>query len=396
MSRIHRAASAVVVCGLFLPCVHAHAQSQSILSLLPTEGRTLTVDEEAAGGLSFADPFGPDGERMEAWSLEGTAGQSVTIDLHSEAFDPVIFVAGPGLQSNVRDDDSGPGCDARVELTFLETGTHTVVAASTFADQTGAYTLHVQSTPRPIAEYACGAANPEVLQNLPVDPERTLEVGESAVGFLDGDEPQIDDNRRGVAWTLEGTQGGRVTVRLVSEAFDPYLYAVGPGLDVITDDDSGGDRNAQLELTFPGTGRYRIIVSSFGGGAEGGYTIEVAPPLDANDVAPAGSLVLGETVEGTLPTSAPTLFDGRPAQIWELDGQAGQSVSVELLSDDFDPYLYLIGPGLDTPMEDDDGAGGLNARIDLALPESGSYRVVVSAFGSGSGGDFELTASAGP
>jgi len=73
-----------------------------------------------------------------------------------------------------------------------------------------------------------------------------------------------------------------------------------------------------------------------------------------------------------------------------LEGVAGQAVSIELVSEDFDPYLYVVGPGMDLPVEDDDSAGDMDSLVELEFPESGTYRIIVSAFSSGSGGDFEI------
>ena len=42
----------------------AHAQSQSVLALLSTEGRSLAPGQEAAGALSSSDPRGPDDARL--------------------------------------------------------------------------------------------------------------------------------------------------------------------------------------------------------------------------------------------------------------------------------------------------------------------------------------------
>ena len=57
-----------------------------------------------------------------------------------------------------------------------------------------------------------------------------------------------------------------------------------------------------------------------------------------------------------------------------------------------DAFLYLMGPGLSSPLMDDDGAGGLNSRIEVTLPEEGVYTLVVSSVGAGSEGDFRLRA----
>jgi hypothetical protein len=61
-----------------------------------------------------------------------------------------------------------------------------------------------------------------------------------------------------------------------------------------------------------------------------------------------------------------------------------------MTSDDFDAYLYLVGPGLERIRTDDDGAGDLNALIELTLPADGPYKIVAAALSSGSSGGYTL------
>jgi hypothetical protein len=67
-----------------------------------------------------------------------------------------------------------------------------------------------------------------------------------------------------------------VKIRLESDAFDGFLYLLGPGLDgVLTDDDGGGDLHAEITLTFPAAGTYRIVVSSVDSSASGEFRLSV-------------------------------------------------------------------------------------------------------------------------
>jgi serine protease Do len=71
--------------------------------------------------------------------------------------------------------------------------------------------------------------------------------------------------------------------------------------------------------------------------------------------------------------------------VWGFSGVAGQEVVIDLISDDFDSYLYLAGPGLSEPLSDDDGGGNLHSRLTLSVPESGEYRIIVSSLSGGEG-----------
>ena len=93
----------------------------------------------------------------------------------------------------------------------------------------------------------------------------------------------------------------------------------------------------------------------------------------------------GYFYDSALTTSDLRLRDGSRAELWMFEGVAGDCVVVEGLSDAFDIYLMLRHgePFGDTIAEDDDGAGGRNARLRLTLPRGGTYFVAVTSAGRG-------------
>jgi hypothetical protein len=374
----------------------AQAQAgRSLFELLDPEGE-LTVGEDVRGALSAADVRDPSDSYVEAWALEGRAGESVTVDMISDDFDSYLYVVGPGLGETLSDDDSGGACHARITFTFLENGTFHVIASSTAARRTGPYMLRVSDTPGPTAGYSCGGMNPVLLTDLPTDGRR-LALGDVVSGSLSGRSPTIGDGRRAEAWLLEGRAEESVVVILESEAFDAYLYATGPGLgDVLSDDDGAGELNSRLVFTFPVDGDYLVVASQVSGGGVGEYTIRVEQPVDLAALPTEGRAVMvGGAVDGYLTLNDPLTADGRRGQAWALEGHAGENYVIELISEDFDAYLYFAGPGLSQPLTDDDGAGDLNSRITVTLPENGTYRVVASALDGGASGQFQLVVNRG-
>ncbi len=324
----------------------AEAQAgRSLFELLEPEGE-LTVGAEVWGALSAADVRAPDDSYVEAWALEGRAGESVTVDMITDEFDSYLYVVGPGLGETLSDDDSGGACHARITFTFLENGTFHVIASSTASQQTGPYVLRVSDTPGPTAGYSCGGMNPALLTDLPTDGRR-LARGDVVSGSLSGESPTIGDGRRAEAWLLEGRAGESVVVILESEAFDAYLYATGPGLgEVLSDDDGAGELNSRLTFTFPVDGDYLIVASQVGGGGVGTYTIRVEEPVDLAQLPTHGRAVLvGGAVDGHLTLNDPLTADGRRGQAWALEGRAGEVYVVDLISDDFDAYTILRDRG---------------------------------------------------
>lgn len=365
----------------------ATAQTRSVLSLLPTEDRRLTIGSEASGALSASDFVSTYDAYLEAWELEGRAGNTVTIDLVSDDFDAMLYLTGPGLADTMSDDDGGDGCNARLSFTFLESGTFHVVATTLNSRTTGTYRIRVSEDAGSEPRYGCGEADPTALMALPVE-GRSLSMGSVESGRMHAFSATLSEGQPAEAWLLQGQAGERVTIVMESTDFDAYLYLTGPGLDaVLSDDDGAGDLNAQIDVTLPASGPYVVAASALSDGMEGAYTLRVTEPLDLGTVETYGrTLTVGAETAGEIDFSDPMLLDGRRGQAWALDLTAGQRVTVELLSDDFDAYLYVAGPGIAEPLSDDDGAGDLDSRIAFTASETGSYRVIASSLSGGEGG----------
>lgn len=108
--------------------------------------------------------------------------------------------------------------------------------------------------------------------------------------------------------------------------------------------------------------RYLLIV--------GLMALLVAPALAQADQ----SIAFGQTIEGEI--------EDNETESYTFQGEAGQLVSITLISDDFDPLLVLLdADGQELTINDDGGPGSLNARIGpYPLPEDGEYTIVVDSY----------------
>ncbi len=74
---------------------------------------------------------------------------------------------------------------------------------------------------------------------------------------------------------------------------------------------------------------------------------------------------------------------------YTFEGEMGQSMTIELQSEEFDTILQLKGPNGEVLTSNDDYGGTLNSTIVLELPESGTYSAIASSF-SGQGGSYQI------
>ncbi|MCK6580332.1 MAG: hypothetical protein L6Q98_19740 [Anaerolineae bacterium] len=111
---------------------------------------------------------------------------------------------------------------------------------------------------------------------------------------------------------------------------------------------------------------------------------DIGAPMPTSTRAPLVLNIInyGETDDGTLTTTDPTFY--------QFNGSAGDAITIILNSTDFDPILELQD-GSDTQIASNDDFNGLNSQIDLILPETETYRIVVRSFSSGDSGLFQLS-----
>lgn len=108
---------------------------------------------------------------------------------------------------------------------------------------------------------------------------------------------------------------------------------------------------------------------------------------------PGSSLVLGQTATGSLETSDPVFPDSTHYDQWTYSGRSGERVQITLESSAFDAYLIVArqtGDSFESLEEDDDGAGGTNARVTIELPADGTYLVAANSYVGGVLGEYTL------
>jgi hypothetical protein len=244
--------------------------------------------------------------------------------------------------------------------------------------------------------------------NMAPNPIGMIAVNQQVTGTLSVADLRFD-NKPIQAWALNCNAGQAFQMDILS-TWDNYAVVFDPlGQVAARDDDTGEGLNARVQYTCPTSGTYRLGVTTFlSSTTPGPYTLQVqavggatpmpqpmpqpmpapmpapiAQPMNMGAAAPGqmATLMMGQTINGRLEPGDRLMTDSTWADIVQFQGVAGQQVTIELRSAEFDTYLQLLDVGGARLAEDDDSLGDLDSRIIYRLPSSGMFQLVVNNFG---------------
>lgn len=234
-----------------------------------------------------------------------------------------------------------------------------------------------------------------------------LSIGQTVSGELAFSDAQRRSGKFEDVYLFQGRQGQRIDLRLVSDAFDPYLVVTGPqGFNLANDDEESGREeslNSRLVFEVPADGTYRIAATSFRAGEVGAYRLSAAAPPAGVAVTrpePAEPIRLGATVAGQLTERDGRRGEGAWFDNYRFTARRGERVRIELSSAKIDTVLTLRHPDGTLDANDDtrgdDGRTSTNSRIDTVLPEDGEYVLTASSYSAGETGDYRLSLMRSP
>lgn len=143
----------------------------------------------------------------------------------------------------------------------------------------------------------------------------------------------------------------------------------------------------KLPVLFP----FGLLVAVLFSLAPSPVTAQVQPRTvdsDSRENA-ARSIGYGALEVGRLRPGDGRLRAGEFRDLYTFEGKAGDPVLIDLVSDDFDPYLAIISPS-GKVLRNDDWGSTPAARIQTRLIEDGAYRVIVTSFRPGEQGTYLL------
>jgi tetratricopeptide (TPR) repeat protein len=105
---------------------------------------------------------------------------------------------------------------------------------------------------------------------------------------------------------------------------------------------------------------------------------------------PATRAIEPGEISGQLDDTSATLNDGSYYAPHDLTLEAGERLAIDLISEEFDPFLLLLDPSGNELAQDDDSGDGDDARIVLTVPQTGRYQVWVNSYAAGEVGGYIL------
>ncbi len=323
----------------------------------PCTTAVIGVGQTVTGSLSSSDCLTPLGGNFYAdrYIFNAVAGQHISIELNSSAFDAYLTLLGPNGEVLASDDDGGGNLNARIPagagfIPVPVTGAYTIEASSALELVTGAYTLRL------LGQGSCSYS---------VAPASRVVDGNTQSGTVGVSAPV------GCAWTASSNV-------------------------------------AWIQITSAGTGvgngtvTYTVLANTTA--ASRTATVAIASQVFVLTQATLSgcstkSLGFGQTATGSLTSSSCASLQfgaGFYADRYTFNASVGQQVAITLTSPTLDTYLFLLGPDGKVIAQDDDGAGNLNSRIPatnlfFTLPVSGTFTIEATTFDPSAAGAYTLS-----
>ncbi|MBN1476556.1 hypothetical protein JXA47_07380 [Candidatus Sumerlaeota bacterium] len=330
------------------------------------------IGQFVPGALEQGDDHIRSGELCDVYWFDASAGQTISIRLDSDDFDPYLILRHPGGSQTENDDFDGT-LNAGMNIQLPESGQYQLVVTSYQPGDTGAYTLRVMPL---------GEAPQETIPtrtSYPIAPPETAP------------EPQTEPITPPNPWATRQPTEPQSAPPITWQRETPST----PAPTTQPAETLGGLGSIPAPTTFPST---PPTSGGFGAPFPAPNVMPwEAPPTGTVSPSPVppmvdgGGIAQGQTSRGQLGEGDSTLHTGEFMDEWTLQGTAGQSVAIRAVSEAFDTYLIVLYPGEGRAENDDCGDGTLNAEVDLTLPESGEYRIIVTSYAPEETGEYVLS-----
>lgn len=200
-------------------------------------------------------------------------------------------------------------------------------------------------------------------------------------------------------YSFEGKRDDVVNIRMnrLSGGLDAFLALLNPQqVEIATDDDSGGGKNALIEgYVLPADGTYTIIATRFDraqGTSVGKYRLQVDVIGNVFQNVPANiqRIDVNSSVIGTITSAEPQVlyaFLGRQSDVL--------TVTMNQIDGGLDPRVAILNSQRNPIISDDNSGGDQNALIkSFAVPSTGVYYLLATRATGSTTGHYTLTLTA--
>jgi S1-C subfamily serine protease len=243
-----------------------------------------------------------------------------------------------------------------------------------------------------------------------------ITLGQTVTGRLSDGDVTLPDGSFADAFVYTGRAGEQITVSLASNDFDAWAVVDDPNGPLReSDDDSGGNYDAELTVTLPHAGTYIIVANSVSSGATGAYRLSLRSgggggrPSQNNggddndgggrtssgdefDVATATPIRSGQTVSGQLTRSDHKREDNSYADSYVYNGRAGERLTIGMRTTGFQPWIVVDEP--DGPYREH-SENGSNGQLTVTLPRTTRYIILANSVRPEATGSYTLSVQSG-
>lgn len=357
------------------------------LTILECEtGSSYTIGRTVGGRLDADDCFAPGGEAFaDYYRFTLRQAGPVAISVSTLASSGPLVIAILDAEQELVDLDQFPAGATGIVGGELDAGDYYIIIAAEDVGQVGAYSLSSTNSLPPT--FPCDVF-------VPIAIPATVTGSIDATDCLD---PIALANADYYDFTLPAP--GPVSFRVTPASTGTMVVALSTSrgffLEVL-------ETTRDIPVTLGGMlqeGRFVLIVAGSAAGQTGGYTIvssATIPPIEG--VPPylgcntPQAYTIGTTVSGSLSTTDCRDGIGTPLDRYDFTLDVGRTITIDMRSVSFDPFLAVFNSEGGVIAYDDDSGEGVNSRITITLP-AGAYAIGATGYYASSLGDYTLATS---
>lgn len=309
----------------------------------------LAVPQSLTGSLDSGDAGSIQRSGLaDLYAIDLSAGQEVTISM-AASFDTYLYLYDVAGSEVARNDDGGVGLNSEIVYTAATAGVY-YIEATAYSSGLGIYTLDVIGA----------ATNQEPVASFSID--TATHQAPATVRFSDFSFDS-DGTISQACWDF-GDGAGAVCGGAGDTTHD-YLSAGNYLVTLTVVDDDGASAQSSQTLTVESASVGEVMLS--------------VPDSASGELASTDSLSLIRT--------------SSYADLYRISLAADQSITIDLVSSDFDTYLYLYDTAFEQLRRNDDGGAGLNSRITYTAGQSEDVIIEATSYSGGRTGAYTLTIS---